>query len=121
MQQRLCLLGDIVICVPTARRQAREAGHCLGAELDRLNREAVRRGLLLGVENRFHPHEIPVRDEIGTILREFAGGAVRYWHDVGHALNHQRLGLTTQQELLEAYGQSRVRELDGIARDGNRR
>ena len=30
------VLGDIVICVPTARRQAREAGHCLAAELDRL-------------------------------------------------------------------------------------
>jgi probable rRNA maturation factor len=25
-----------VICVPVARRQAREAGHCLAAELDRL-------------------------------------------------------------------------------------
>ncbi len=72
--------------------------------LDRLNREAVRRGLLLGVENRFHPHEIPVHDEVGAILREFAGGAVRYWHDVGHALHHQRLGLTGQAALLEAYG-----------------
>lgn len=72
--------------------------------VERLNREAVRRGLLLGVENRFHPHEIPLRDEIGMILDEFAGGAVRYWHDVGHALNLQRLGLTTQRELLEAYG-----------------
>jgi len=30
------LLGDVVICVPVARRQAREAGHCLAAELDRL-------------------------------------------------------------------------------------
>jgi len=30
------ILGDIVICVPVARRQARDAGHCLAAELDRL-------------------------------------------------------------------------------------
>jgi len=30
------VLGDIVICVPIARRQAREAGHCLAAEIDRL-------------------------------------------------------------------------------------
>lgn len=30
------VLGDIVICVPVARNQAREAGHCLAAELDRL-------------------------------------------------------------------------------------
>jgi sugar phosphate isomerase/epimerase len=72
--------------------------------LDRLNREALRRGLLLGIENRFHPHEIPLHDEAGAILREFAGGAVRYWHDVGHALNHQRLGILTQEAWLEAYG-----------------
>lgn len=30
------LLGDIVICVPTARRQARDAGHSLQGEIDRL-------------------------------------------------------------------------------------
>ena len=30
------VLGDIVICVPVARRQAAAAGHCLAAELDRL-------------------------------------------------------------------------------------
>ena len=72
--------------------------------VDRLNREALRRGLLLGIENRFHPHEIPLHGEVGLILGEFAGGAVRYWHDVGHALNHQRLGIGTQDSWLEAYG-----------------
>lgn len=72
--------------------------------VDRINREALRRGLLLGIENRFHPHEIPLHDEAGLILREFDGGAVRYWHDVGHALNHQRLGIGSQQAWLEAYG-----------------
>jgi sugar phosphate isomerase/epimerase len=72
--------------------------------VDRLNREALRRGLLLGIENRFHPHEIPLHDEVGLILGEFAGGAVRYWHDVGHALNHQRLGVGTQDAWLGAYG-----------------
>lgn len=30
------VLGDIVICIPVARRQAQEAGHCLAAEIDRL-------------------------------------------------------------------------------------
>jgi sugar phosphate isomerase/epimerase len=74
--------------------------------VDRLNREALRRGLLLGVENRYHVHEIPLHDEAGRILREFAGGAVRYWHDVGHALNHQRLGVGTQEAWLAAYGPS---------------
>ena len=47
---------------------------------------------------------IPLHAEVGLILGEFAGGAVRYWHDVGHALNHQRLGVGTQDAWLEAYG-----------------
>lgn len=67
-------------------------------------REAVRRGLLLGSENRFNPHEIPSHDEVGLILGEFAGGAVRYWHDVGHGLNLQGLGIGTQEAWLEVYG-----------------
>ena len=89
-----------------AERQRLRAPHldAVLRALDRLNREALRRGLLLGVENRFHPHEIPLHDEAGAVLGEFAGGAVRYWHDVGHALNHQRLGILTQEAWLEAYG-----------------
>ena len=98
-------LLESVAAVLAARERLREPH--LDAVLrcvDRLNREAQRRGLLLGVENRFHPHEIPLHDEVGLILGEFAGGAVRYWHDVGHALNHQRLGIGTQEAWLEAYG-----------------
>lgn len=30
------VLGDVVVCVPVAKRQAQQAGHCLAAELDRL-------------------------------------------------------------------------------------
>lgn len=98
------LLGAVAAVLAERERLRRPHLDAVLRSLDRLNREAVRRGLLLGVENRFHPHEIPLREEIGTILDEFAGGAVRYWHDVGHALNLQRLGVTTQQALLEAYG-----------------
>jgi sugar phosphate isomerase/epimerase len=98
------LLAAVAAVLADRERLRRPHLDAVLRSLDRLNREAVRRGLLLGVENRFHPHEIPLHDEIGIILREFAGGAVRYWHDVGHALNLQRLGLTTQQALLESYG-----------------
>jgi sugar phosphate isomerase/epimerase len=98
------LLAAVAAVLAERERLRRPQLDAVLRSLDRLNREAVRRGLLLGVENRYHPHEIPLPDEIGTILREFAGGAVRYWHDVGHALNLQRLGVTTQQALLEAYG-----------------
>ena len=98
-------LLEAVTAVLAARERLREPHlDAVLRSIDRLNREALRRGLLLGIENRFHPHEIPLHDEVGLILREFDGGAVRYWHDVGHALNHQRLGIGTQEAWLEAYG-----------------
>ena len=98
-------LLEAVAAVLTARGRLGEPHlDAVLRSVDRLNREALRRGLLLGIENRFHPHEIPLHDEVGLILGEFAGGAVRYWHDVGHALNHQRLGIGTQDAWLAAYG-----------------
>jgi sugar phosphate isomerase/epimerase len=71
--------------------------------LEVLNKEAVKRGILLGIENRFHFHEVPDFEEIGHILREFKGGNIRYWHDVGHARVQENLGCASQEELLEAY------------------
>jgi sugar phosphate isomerase/epimerase len=72
--------------------------------VERLNREALRRGLLLGLENRFHPHEMPNHEELGLLLQEFAGGAVRAWFDTGHAAFQERLGLLPRLAWLEAYG-----------------
>jgi sugar phosphate isomerase/epimerase len=71
--------------------------------LDRLNREAERRGILLGVENRYHYHEIPDFEEIGLILDRFSGGSIRYWHDIGHAYVLERLGITGSGSLLRSY------------------
>jgi len=71
--------------------------------LSELNKFVQERGILLGVENRFYSHEIPDFEEIGIILEEFKGGAVRYWHDVGHAVVQENLGLLSHRELLENY------------------
>lgn len=71
--------------------------------LDRLNREAERLGVLLGIENRFYFQEIPNFEEIGKILETFKGGRIRYWHDVGHAHAHETLGICRQKDLLESY------------------
>ena len=72
--------------------------------LDRLNREAVRRGLLLGVENRYHPHEIPLprrdrRDPARVRRRRGALLARRRPRDQPRAAR-----LLTQRGVLEAYG-----------------
>jgi len=71
--------------------------------LDRLNREAEKRDVLLGVENRYHYHEIPDFEEIGQILGRFCGGSVGYWHDVGHAHVQERLGTLQPGVLLHSY------------------
>jgi sugar phosphate isomerase/epimerase len=71
--------------------------------LDRLNREAEKNGVFLGLENRYNFHEIPNFEEIGRILKEFEGGNLRYWHDVGHAAVQEKLGICTQKELLVTY------------------
>jgi len=76
--------------------------------LDILNREAEKRGIFLGIENRYHFHEIPDLEEIGLILQKFKGGRVRYWHDVGHAKVQENMGLRKQKDLLETYSEQMI-------------
>lgn len=76
--------------------------------LDQLNREAEKRGILLGVENRYHYHQIPDFEEIGLILDRFSGGSIRYWHDIGHAHVLERLGIIEPGSLLQSYGPHNV-------------
>jgi len=71
--------------------------------LEKLNQVAERYGVFLGIENRYHFHEIPDFEEIGFILKEFKGSNLRYWHDMGHAQVQENLGICRQKELLEAY------------------
>jgi sugar phosphate isomerase/epimerase len=76
--------------------------------LEELNREAEKKGILLGIENRYHFHEIPDLEEIGIILQKFKGGRIRYWHDVGHAKVQENIGLNSQMDLLEAFSQDMI-------------
>ncbi len=73
--------------------------------LETLNREAEQKGLFLGIENRYHLHEIPDFDEIEMILEQFRGGNIRYWHDVGHAFAQENMGIIPQKDLLGAYSE----------------
>ena len=90
--------------------------------LDRLNREAEKRGILLGVENRYYYHEIPDFEEIGIIMDHFSGGSIRYWHDIGHAHVLERLGIIEPGSLLRSYAplNAGVHIHDAIGTDDHR-
>ena len=60
--------------------------------LKRLEEEARKRGLMLGIENREALEEIPLETDFMFFFRDFPGGTVRYWHDTGHAQIKQNLG-----------------------------
>jgi len=71
--------------------------------LDKLTFYAEKYDVFLGIENRFYLHEIPDKEEIGIILREFQGSNIRYWHDIGHAVVQERLGICYQKDLLDSF------------------
>jgi sugar phosphate isomerase/epimerase len=76
--------------------------------LEELNKVAERNGVILGIENRYHFHEIPDFEEIGLIISRFEGGNVGYWHDIGHARVQENLAILGRHQLLEAYSEQVV-------------
>ncbi|GIW12680.1 MAG: hypothetical protein KatS3mg062_0119 [Tepidiforma sp.] len=60
-------------------------------------------GIALGIENRYHFHEIPHPEEYGPLFEGFAPEQVGYWHDVGHAEVLHRLGLIDQHAWLRRW------------------
>jgi sugar phosphate isomerase/epimerase len=86
------------------RRRAPPHLDALLSSLDRVSSEAARRGVLVGVENRYHPEQIPHRGELETILRVLDGAPLGYWHDTGHAESLLTLGvIESRTEMLEAF------------------
>ena len=71
--------------------------------LEKLNQEAEKQGVSLGVENRYYFHEIPDFEEFGIIFKKFAGGKIFFWHDVGHGYVQETLRIQSHQELLKKY------------------
>lgn len=69
---------------------------------------AARRGIRLGVENRFHYQEIPSPDELDELLDLGLGEAVGYWHDVGHAQVLEHLGFATHEEWLRRFASQMI-------------
>jgi sugar phosphate isomerase/epimerase len=74
--------------------------------LERLIARALELDVWLGLENRYHAHQIPDFGEVGFLLERFKGAPVGYWHDTGHAWVAGLAGLPPQEDWLTAYGSS---------------
>lgn len=76
------------------------------------------RGVVVGLEDRYHYHEIPSLDETAALLAEHEPSVVGYWHDVGHAEVMHRLGLVQRERWLRELGSrtvgSHLHDVDGI-------
>lgn len=71
--------------------------------LEEINEEAVKLGVLVGVENRYYMEELPDFDEFHVIFDRMKGGALRYWHDTGHAKAQENLGFTPSEAYLKEF------------------
>ena len=75
----------------------------LQASLDHLIPVAEKQGVLLGLENRYHYHELPGPDDFEVVFDTFKGAPIGYWHDTGHAHANESLGIIPRGSLLQAY------------------
>ena len=71
--------------------------------LEHLAPLAEKQGLMLGLENRYHYHELPGHDDFKLIFDTLKGAPIGYWHDTGHAHANETLGLIPQKALLQNY------------------
>ena len=62
--------------------------------------EAKARQLKLGIEIREAVEELPIESDFKTLLEEFPGPTVCYWHDVGHAQIKADLGFIDHAKFL---------------------
>lgn len=71
--------------------------------LDCLGRVADKKGILLGLENRYYYHELPGIKELEVLLETFKGAPIGYWHDTGHAHANETLTLLPPHALLDKF------------------
>ena len=73
------------------------------ASLLELVNAAETHGIAIGLENRYHYHEIPLVDEYEALLEGLSLEQAGYWHDVGHAEVLHRLGFVDRGAWLDAH------------------
>jgi sugar phosphate isomerase/epimerase len=90
------------------RRQRAEAApaHLAAAKtsLRELADQAARLGVALGLENRYHYHEIPHPDEALELLADYPPTVAGFWYDMGHAEVLDRLELVDKHRWLTELG-----------------
>ncbi len=101
--------------------RAERAGSAMRAvrrSLEELAGYAAGLGVRLGLENRYHFHEIPQPDELEELLAMDHGEVVGYWHDVGHAQAMESLGFSRHEDCLRRFAPRIVgvhlHDVDGI-------
>jgi HAD superfamily hydrolase (TIGR01549 family) len=89
-----------------ADRAARATPHlaALITSLREIIEFADGKGLTLGLENRYHYHEIPIFDEMDILLNEFQQPWVGWHLDVGHLQVLGEMGLTPLDSWLIQFG-----------------
>jgi sugar phosphate isomerase/epimerase len=98
-QDRFAELRGIAV----ARRKAEAEPYLAEARrsLLELVRAAEPHRIAIGLENRYHYHEIPQPDEYDALLDGLTLDQAGYWHDVGHAEVLHRLGFIDRHAWLD--------------------
>lgn len=101
----VALLRQIV-----AEREMRRGPHLDAARrsLRALAKRAAEVGVRLGVENRRHPFEIPMPDELDMLLSDVDDNVVGLWYDTGHSHVLAKLGFFTEQTWLADFARRTV-------------
>ncbi len=89
----------------TEWRKRKESKHhdAVLRSLDELNEYALKMDICIAIENPPNYFQIPNFDEVGLLFDKFYGSPMRYWHNVGHAVHQEKLGLCWSHEWLETY------------------
>ncbi|HEU4759751.1 MAG TPA: sugar phosphate isomerase/epimerase [Dehalococcoidia bacterium] len=105
-----------------AERRRREAPRFLEQarrSLTEIAERAARRGIGLGLENRYHFHEFPNPDEMHELLAGFPPDVAGFWLDIGHAEVLDRLGLIDKARWLDDLAPrligAHLHDVDGLA------
>jgi len=69
-----------------------------------VNRTECGGAVRIGLETRYHYYEVPLVDEMQTLLDSLDPAIFHYWHDVGHAHNLEVLGFQPHEEWLKRFG-----------------